>query len=189
MPDVVIIGAGAIGTAVAWRCAQRGLSVALVDPDPSRGAWNTAAGMLAPITELHYTESALLWLNLDSLRRYPDYVAELTDSSGLPTGYLECGTIDAAWDSADLRAQRDLHAFGTSLGLSSQLLTPRELRRLEPALAPGLPGGLLADFDHQVDPRLLHAAQFAAATRLGATSVRATARIQVRNGRADGVVL
>jgi len=46
--DVVIVGAGAIGTAVAWRCAQRGLAVTVVDPDPDRGAWRTAAGMLAP---------------------------------------------------------------------------------------------------------------------------------------------
>ena len=87
MPDVIIIGAGAIGSATAWRCAQRGLSVALIDPDLSRGAWRTAAGMLAPITELHYTESALLRLNLDSLARYPSYVAELTSATGLPTGY------------------------------------------------------------------------------------------------------
>jgi glycine oxidase len=59
--DVIIVGAGAIGAAVAWRCAQRGLSVTVVDPEPgpgpARGAWHTAAGMLAPITELHYAET------------------------------------------------------------------------------------------------------------------------------------
>ena len=37
--DVVVIGAGTIGTAIAWRCAQRGHAVALVDPAPERGAW------------------------------------------------------------------------------------------------------------------------------------------------------
>src|SRR3954452_21932665 len=99
--DVLVVGAGAIGTAVAWLAAQRGLSVTLVDPDVTRGAWHTAAGMLAPITELHFTESALLRLTLDSLRRYPAYAAELTDSTGLPTGYLECGTVEVAWDAAD----------------------------------------------------------------------------------------
>src|SRR6476660_6408087 len=109
MPDVVVVGAGAIGTACAWRCAQRGLAVALVDPDPTRGAWHTAAGMLAPITELHFTESALLRLNLESMSRYPPHIAELEAATGLPTGYLECGTVDVAWDSADLRGLRDLH--------------------------------------------------------------------------------
>lgn len=189
MPDIVIVGAGAIGSATAWRCAQRGWSVTLVDPDPDQGAWRTAAGMLAPITELHYTESALLCLNLDSLTRYPAYVAELTEATGLPTGYLECGTVEAAWDGADLQALRDLHAFGTSLGLNSRMLTSRELRELEPALAPGLPGGLLAEFDHQIDPRLLHAAQLRAALDLGVTLRVASARVDIRNGRCVGVTL
>jgi glycine oxidase len=187
--DVAVVGAGAIGTAVAWRCAQRGLSVALVDPEPQRGAWHTAAGMLAPITELHYTESALLRLNLDSAARFPAFAAELTDATGLPTGYLECGTVEIAWDAADLRALRDLHAFGAALGLAGQLLTSRELRALEPSLAAGIPGGLLAEFDHQVDPRLLHAAQFEAARRAGVTVHRLAARIDVRHDRAAGVEL
>ena len=189
MSDVAIIGAGAIGSAIAWRCAQRGLSVALIDPDPARGAWHTAAGMLAPITELHYTESALLRLNLDSLGRYPSYVEELTAQTGLPTGYDESGTVEVAWDAADLTALRDLHAFGTSLGLTSHLLGGRELRALEPSLAAGLPGGLLAEHDYQVDPRLLHAAQLAAALHLGVTLHTATARVDVGGGRARGVVL
>src|ERR1700756_712620 len=115
--DVVVIGAGAIGTAVAWRCAQRGLAVAVVDPDPNRGAWRTAAGMLAPITELHFTETELLRLNLASLERYPRFVAELQEATGLDPGYRECGTVEIAWDAADLAAVRDLHAFGTGLGL------------------------------------------------------------------------
>jgi glycine oxidase len=189
MPDVIVVGAGAIGTAVAWRCAQRGLSVTLVDPEPSRGAWHTAAGMLAPITELHYTESALLRLNLASMARYPAYVAELEQATGLPTGYLECGTVEIAWDAADLHALRDLHAFGTSLGLSSRLVTGRELRALEPSLAAGLPGGLVAEFDHQVDPRLLHAAQLRAALDLGTDLVPHAARLDVRDGRVHHVDL
>jgi glycine oxidase len=189
MQDVVVIGAGAIGSATAWRCAQRGLSVALVDPDPTRGAWRTAGGMLAPITELHYTESALLRLNLDSVARYPSFVAELTEATGLPTGYRECGTVEVAWDGADLRALQDLHTFGTSLGLTSHLLTARELRTLEPSLAPGLPGGLLAEFDHQVDPRLLHAAQLRAALDLGVTIHASGAHVETRDGRATGVIL
>jgi glycine oxidase len=187
--DVLVVGAGAIGAAVAWRCAQRGLSVTSVDPEPGRGAWHTAAGMLAPITELHYAETPLLQLNLDSLARYPAFAAELTEATGLPTGYLECGTVEAAWDGADLAALRDLHAFGSGLGLKSTLLTGRELRTLEPALAAGLPGGLLAESDHQVDPRLLHAALLAAAGSLGARTLVGTATVDVQRGRAVGVTL
>lgn len=187
--DVVVVGAGAIGAAIAWRCAQRGLSVTAVDPNPERGAWRTAAGMLAPITELHYAESALLTLNLDSLARYPSFTAELTATTGLPTGFSACGTVSVAWDGADLGALRDLHAFGQGLGLDWQLLSGRELRVLEPALAAGLPGGLLAAGDHQVDPRLLHAALIAAAKAAGVRFVRATAGLNVVGNRAVGVSL
>jgi glycine oxidase len=175
--DVAVIGAGAIGTAIAWRCAQRGLSVTVVDPEPARGAWHTAAGMLAPITELHYAETPLLRLNLASLAAYPSFAAELTAASGLPTGYTECGTVSVAWDAADLAALRDLHAFAQSLGLPVSMLPGRDLRALEPAVASGLPGGLLAEGDHQIDPRLLHAALLAAGTAAGVRFRTAGARL------------
>jgi len=187
--DVIVVGNGAIGAAVAWRCAQRGLSVIVVDPDPARGAWHTAAGMLAPVTELHYAESPLLRLNLDSLARYPAFAAELTELTGLPTGLRETGTLSIAWDAADLATLRDLHAFGASLGVDARLVTGRELRELEPTLAAGLPGGLLAQNDHQVDPRLLHRALGAAGTRAGVRHVLGTARIELRDDRATGVTL
>ena len=187
--DVVIIGAGAIGAAVAWRCAQRGLRTCVVDPDPTRGAWRTAAGMLAPITELHYTETPLLRLSLDSLDRYPAFAAELEDEAGGPVGFLACGTVLVAWDGADLAALRDQQAFGRGLGIEARLLSGRELRELEPAVAAGLPGGLYAPGDHQVDPRLLHAALVAAAERRGARFVRAPAAVRIAGSRAVGVTL
>lgn len=187
--DVVVVGAGAIGTAVALRCAQRGLSVTMIDPHPERGAWHTAAGMLAPITELHYGETPLLRLNLEAAARYPTFTAELTERTGLPTGFSRCGTVSIAWDGADLAALRDLHEFGRTLGVEATLLTGRELRELEPALAAGLPGGLLAPGDHQVDPRLLHTALLVAAERAGVTRRTGCARVEVAGGRAVGVSL
>lgn len=185
--DVVVVGAGAIGTAVAWRCAQRGLSVTLVDPEPTRGAWHTAAGMLAPITELHYTETPLLRLGLDSLARFPAFAAEIAAESRLPTGFRPCGTVLAAWDGADFTALCDLQTFAAGLGVDSQLLTGRELRELEPALAPGLPGALLAPGDHQVDPRLLHAALLDAGRRRGVRLVESAGALLVDKGRVRGV--
>jgi glycine oxidase len=187
--DVIIVGAGAIGTAIAWRCAQRGLAVTVVDPEPTRGAWHTAAGMLAPITELHYTETPLLRLGLDSLDRFPDFAAEVSAEAGIDVGFRRCGTLAVAWDSADLAALADLQAFATRLGVGAELLAGRELRRLEPALAPGLPGGLLAAGDHHVDPRQLHAALTAAGERRGVRSVRSAAALQVAAGRMVGVRL
>jgi glycine oxidase len=185
--DVVVIGFGAIGAAVAWRCAQRGLSVTAVDPDPGRAALHTAAGMLAPISELHYTEEPLLVLSLESVHGYPEFAAELEQVSGLPTGFEPCGTVSIAWDGADLAALRDLHAFGESLGIEAHLLTGRELHEVEPELAPGLPGGLLAAGDHQVDPRLMHAALCRAAVDAGVTVSDEAPVVKVHDGRVVGI--
>lgn len=187
--DVIVVGAGVIGTAIAWRCAQRGLTVALVDPQPDRGAYRTAAGMLAPITELHYTESPLLRLNVDSLSRYPGLIAEVEDESGLSAGFRDCGTVAVAWDGADLAGLRDLREFAVKLGMHAELLTGRELRELEPAVAAGPPGGLLARGDHQVDPRLLHRALLEAGRRRGVRFVADGAQLIVEHDRATGVRL
>jgi glycine oxidase len=184
---VVVLGAGAIGTAVAWRCAQRGLAVTLVDPGSDRGAWHTAAGMLAPITELHYTETPLLRLNLDSLERWPAFAAELADAAGRPTGFVRSGTVQVAWDGADLAALHDLHDFAAGLGVRAELVSGRGLRELEPALAPGLPGGWFAPGDSQADPRLVHAAALAAARRRGVQVVESLGAVLVDKDRARGV--
>ena len=184
--DVIVIGAGTIGTAIAWRCAQRGHRVVLVDPDPQRGAWRTAAGMLAPITELHYTETPLLRLGLDSLARYPEFAAEVSKESGLPVGFVECGAVLAAFDGADLATLQRLRAFAAGLGVTAELMTGQELRALEPALAPGLPGAIYAPGDHQVDPRLLHAALLAACRARGVEFVESAAAVLTDQGRVRG---
>jgi len=162
--DVAVVGGGIIGAAIAWRLKAHGVTVTVFDPEPGSGATHAAAGMLAPVTELHYGEERLLRLNLASASRYPEFVAELEAATGADVGYRRTGTVVAAWDGADLAALRDLAQLHSSLGLSSELLTARELRSLEPSVAAGLPGGLYAGDDHAVDPRRLHEALLAGAT-------------------------
>lgn len=135
--DVLVIGGGVIGLAVAWRTAQRGLRVVVVDPAHGGGAVQVAAGMLAPVTELQYGEEALLRLGMASNERYAAFAAELEEASGLSTGYRACGTLAVALDADDREELRELHAFHRRLGLDSHWLTGRECRRLEPMLAPG----------------------------------------------------
>ncbi|MFB7910532.1 glycine oxidase ThiO [Kitasatospora sp. NPDC059146] len=190
--DVLVIGGGVIGLAVAWRAAQRGLrNVIVVDPGHGRGAAGVAAGMLAPVTELQYGEEPLLHLGTASNRRYESFAAELTEASGgLDTGYRRCGTIAVALDSDDRAELRELHAFHLRLGLDSSWLTGREARRLEPMLAPGVRGGLHVADDHQVDPRRLLTALVAACERAGVRLHRAEAvELLVDGGRAVGARL
>ena len=180
--DVVVVGGGVIGLAIAWQAALRGLTVTVLDPTPGMGASHHGAGMLAPVTEVHYGEEDLLRLNLASATRYPSFVAELEDASGTSVGYRATGTLAVAFDVDDKAALDHLHDYQASLGLRSQALTARECRELEPYLSTAVRGGLLVDGDHQVDPRRLVAALLVACTRVS-VDVR---RVPARDLRVDG---
>ncbi|MET8504664.1 glycine oxidase ThiO [Streptomyces sp. NPDC004787] len=188
--DVLVVGGGVIGLVTAWRAAQRGLRVAVADPEPGGGAARVAAGMLAAVTELHYGEETLLGLNLASARRYPAFVAELAETTGHEVGYRACGTLAVALDADDRAHLRELHALQTRCGLASEWLSGRDCRRLEPLLAPGVRGGLRVDGDHQVDPRRLADALVTACERAGVALRRTRAeRLTVHRDRAAGAVL
>ena len=196
--NVVVVGGGVIGLAIAWRAVATGMTVTLVDPASGQCATGVAAGMLAPVTEVHYGEEDLLALNLDSAARYPAFVAEVEEASGMPTGYRDSGTLSVARDADDLAALDELVAYQRSLGLQVERLRSRELRRLEPALAPGVRGGALVPGDHQVDPRRLAPALLEAGRRLGVALCRRAAtgvgpgRVTLEGGEvlpADAVVV
>jgi glycine oxidase len=189
--DVLVVGGGIIGLASAWRARERGLSVTVLDPDPGRGANQVAAGMLAPVTELQYGEESLLRLGLESNARYADFAAALAEASGgMDLGYRRCGTLAVALDADDRAELREVHEFQLRLGLDVEWLTGRECRRLEPMLAPGVRGGLLAKGDHQVDGRRLGAALVAACERSGVRIDRArAAELAYSRGGADGRVV
>src|SRR6476660_5861898 len=87
--DVAVIGGGVVGHGIAWEARRSGRSVVLIDESPGTGASWAAAGMLAPVSELHYQEEELLELMLDSSARWPDFAAALADGgAGRDTGYL-----------------------------------------------------------------------------------------------------
>ncbi|HWF73449.1 MAG TPA: glycine oxidase ThiO [Solirubrobacteraceae bacterium] len=169
-PDVVVIGGGAIGLAVAWRAAQAGLEVTVLERGRPGGETSfVAAGMLAPISEATPTERGLLALGLRSAAHYQAFVAELADASGRDPGYLPCGTLAVARDGDEAQALEREFEMRRGLGLEVERLRPSAARRLEPALAPTLRLALEVPGDHAIDPRTLTAALAEAATRAGAT--------------------
>ena len=188
--DVVVVGGGAIGLAVAWRAAQAGMAVTVVDQAPGRGASWAAAGMLAPVTEVHYGERQLLALNLAAAARWPSFAAELEEAAGQPVGYRPGGTLAVARDADDNAALEDLYQFQLRCGLEVERLRSRECRQLEPGLAPSIRGGVLAAGDHQVDNRALVQTLVVACERAGVRLVEGrVAELAVEGGRVTGVVL
>ena len=182
--DVVVVGAGAIGLACAWRAAQRGARVCVVDRGrPGAGASEVAAGMLVPVTEVDFGEGPLVRLKLASADSYPSFVSELEGASGVDTGYRREGAVYVALDRDEAESLRRLHELQQSLGLESEWLTASAARELEPGLAPACAAGILAPGDGQVDPRALVDALVLAAERAGARLVTGT---EVVRGLVDG---
>ena len=190
MTDVLVAGGGLVGLSVAWRSAQRGLSVTVVDETPGTGASYAAAGMLAPVTEAAYGEEALLRLCLASLERFPQFVAEVERTSGLTVRLRTAGTVVAGFDADDMSALDALLAYQQELGLEVERLTPREARRIEPSLTPRLRGALRVAGDHSVDGRALHAALLASAQAAGVRLERHRVEsVRIVGGRARGLCL
>lgn len=173
-PDVVVIGGGVIGLAVAWRCAGRGLRVRVHDPDPGAGASHAAAGMLAPVGESIFGEQALTGLLIESARRWPGFAAELTGATRLDLGYRSDGSLTVALTADDLAEAERLWSYHLGLGLRVTPLRPSALREREAALSPRVRGGAFAPDDHQVDPRRVVTALRAALELAGVTVVAGT---------------
>lgn len=169
---VAVIGAGIVGLAIAWRLTQSGCHVTVIDPAPAAGATQAAAGMLAPVSEAYHREDPHSILLLAGARRYPDFVREVGDVVGLPTGFRATETLVCGTDAADRESLTALHNLTTGLGMRSERLTTREARRLEPLLGPGLSCAFLDPDDHQVDPRTLAAGLLAGLEQAGADIVR-----------------
>ena len=185
-PDLLVIGAGIIGLASAWTVARAGAEVTVVDPDPGSGASFAAAGMIAPVSEAHFGEEALLQLNLRSARAWPAFADELEAATGAEIGYRRHGTLAVGFDAGDRAVLDELWKFQNGLGLDSTRVGPSGCRQIEPLLAAGLRGGLLVPGDHQVDPRRVTTALVEACRREGVAMVTEAAS-EVRLGRGGGV--
>jgi glycine oxidase len=169
--DVIVVGGGVIGTAIAWRAALAGRTVTLIDPGTDDKASLVAAGMLGPVSESVFGEQDLLALNLHAIDRFPAFNAELEAASGQPTGLRTEGTLAVAYDSGDLAALDRLTEFRHSIGLTAERLDARACRRLEPFLAPSTRGGVLSTGDLSVDNRRYLAALQTAAAGAGVRTV------------------
>jgi glycine oxidase len=179
--DAVVVGGGVIGLACAWRLAQRGAEVAVLERgEPGVGATRVAAGMLAPVGELTFGEPELLELTLEAAKLYPQFVAELEATTGESTGYERLGALHVALDRDEAAQLRRVHDLQRSLELEAEWLPPRRCRDLEPGLTPSFHGGVFAAGEAAVDPRALTGVLVAALAAAG---------VEVRTGAevVDGI--
>jgi glycine oxidase len=161
--------------ACAWEAARRGLRPCVLDAGEP-GAWQVAAGMLAPVAESDFGEGGLTALGIRAAEGFEAYCAELADATGEDPGFRATGTLIVARDRDDAEVLERLLAFRQSAGLPVARLRPSQARRAEPALAPTVRLALDVPGDHSADPRRLVAALTTAVQRAGG-EIRHGARV------------
>lgn len=123
--DVLVVGAGVIGLALAWRAAQAGMSVRVVERDiPGAGATSVAAGILSPVIFGDW-EGADDAFNLRAVAGWNLFADELSAAAGTCLPYSRTGALYIGE-----RAQFENVRGG-------QRLDEKECRELEPGLAAG----------------------------------------------------
>lgn len=95
-PDVLIVGGGVMGLAIALKLRQAALSVTVLSRNFAEAASQVAAGMLAPGAEA-LPPGPLLDLCRRSLQRYPDWVEKLESLTGQDIGYWPSGILAPRW--------------------------------------------------------------------------------------------
>ncbi|MCS7039462.1 MAG: FAD-dependent oxidoreductase [Anaerolineae bacterium] len=181
--DVVVIGAGVMGASTAFRLAERGLKVTVVEKN-FVGSGSTAKS--SAIIRQHYSNEITARMALFSLRVFQHFDEVVGGECGFrPTGFLVLASAEqAAGMEANIALQR-------AVGIQTGLLSPEELREL----APGLAGAeeVVAAYEPEsgyADPVLTTTAFMAAARRLGATVHQQTEVTGLRfsGGRVTGVI-
>jgi len=109
--DVTVMGAGVFGLSIAYAIAKRGARVRVIDPNGvASGASGGIVGALAPhVPEQWNSKKAF---QLDSLLMQADFWAQVTQSTGLPTGYCRSGRLQPLADAVavDLARARAVSA-------------------------------------------------------------------------------
>ena len=141
--DVLVVGAGLIGSSIAWLLSKAGCRVVLIDAGSFGGEASAAgAGMLAPGGEYGEPSPAARFA-IESLALYPTFVRQLEKESGLSIDYRKCGAIELAYDRErwlELRRRADVQR---RFGISAQSLCPSSLNAVAPGLnLEGLVGAL-----------------------------------------------
>jgi glycine oxidase len=140
--DVIVVGAGVVGCAVAYELARRGASVQVVEGRaPGMGATQASAGMLAPFTEAR-SGGPLLELTARSLALFDSFIAQVVEDGETLT-YHRTGALDVAMQGDTVRQLSATAAVLAARGIEAELLDQAALCKAEPEVSHAAIGGLL----------------------------------------------
>ncbi len=166
-PDVILVGGGIIGCAVAYFLAKAGVRPLVLERgEIGAEASSGAAGML---TAQAHTDApdALFELKLASRDLYPSLVAEVQERTDVDVEYRPIGHLVPVLTATEAAEVRRRIAWQQARGLSARWLDAAEARALEPGLVPGVQGGGWFPDDHHLNNTAMTQALAGATRRLG----------------------
>ena len=186
MTHAIVIGAGVVGTSVAFRLAQAGTRVTILETGYVGGG--TSGASFAWINANNKPPRAYHDLNVAGMHAH----VALADEFGRAPWWHRSGNIEWYLDDAKRAAQREKIERLRAWGYDVEWLTAAQLRDLEPDIDPAAVGGAPVAFypsEGWVDPVVYAHAMVDAAVRHGAvlrTGVNVD-RLQIAGARVTGV--
>ena len=190
-PDVIVIGAGAIGTSIAFQLAKAGLKVMVFERGRVGGEATGASAGMIQLNPDRGTPPAYAALSTESARLFSALAAELLERTGIDIGYRRAPLLHVTLDEAEEARLRGHRAWQLDHGMTIGWLDGAAALDLEPALNPAVRAALLYQDHYQVLPRALAQALARAATDLGAVVREGAAvdRLLTQGDRVIGVAL
>lgn len=176
--DVAIAGGGIIGLAIAYKLAKSGLHVIVVDDSRQGQASAAAAGMLAPLAESNSIPN-LVTIGIPSLRLYPKYLEELSETSGISLKLSGPGIIRTALTEEEAIVLCNSLSRHENLKVPGYKLTPEEALKLEPLLTPNIVAAVLSPEEKHIQPVLLMDALTQACIRLNVEIIKTTEALKI----------
>ncbi len=182
--DIVVIGAGSVGTPAAFYLAREGLKVLVIDrlPSPGQGSNKAAIGGVRAT----HSDPAKIQLGLRTI----EILSHFAEEFGYDVEWRPGGYMFVAYRAEEERTLRDLVALQRSFGLDIRWCGAEELLRIVPDLNPeGLRGGSYSPGDGHCSPLLLSHAYHELARKEGAEFRfgEEVVGIEVRGGRVHAV--
>jgi hydrogen cyanide synthase HcnC len=207
-PDVIVVGGGVIGCAVAYELARRSVRVLLLDKSLPGRSTSASAGGLWPVGEAVGLGCGVIYhaariesgaagpeplpeafrdFLVRSNALFPGLALELRERAGVDIEYAPGeGLLFVIYEESERtfvgRVVRLL-----SPGMRLEVLPPAEVARLEPRLTRDLLGAALLPEEHQVNPMMLAEGYKRAAVKQGA-AFRPDTRVTALRRRGDRVV-
>ena len=179
-PDVIVVGAGVIGSSIAFHLGEHGGARVLVLDQAGVGQGMSARS--SALIRMHYSFPAEVQLAVKSLQIFRRW----TEITGAPSLFRKTGFVRIVPAEETERLKKNV-AMQRSLGAEVEIVSPEELARLEPDWRVDDVVAAAYEPDSGYGDGLGVATDFLAAARRGGAEYRAGVRVR-RLLVADGAV-